>query len=155
MAGKNRFVFNGLEELRKELRELPEKLAGEGGRLVESHGNAAVVTLKQFYGQHRHTGNLQDSVAAETRHRGSHGSTLVFLMIIKVHSPLAWLFDNGSQARHYITKQTGEKHETGAMWGNTAPNHILVKTMTRARRALNKDLWALLERAGLSVTGHA
>jgi hypothetical protein len=47
----------------------------------------------------------------------------------------AWLYDNGSQARHYTTK-SGATHDTGAMWGKTPPTHVFVRTVIRKRRQM-------------------
>jgi hypothetical protein len=69
---------------------------------------------------------------------------------VKVHSPIAWLFDNGSQVRHYITK-AGKRHLTGRM----PAMHIFDRTAARARRRLNERLIAMLVRHGAKVTGNA
>ncbi len=73
---------------------------------------------------------------------------------MKSRSKLAWLYDNGSQARHYITK-AGKRHDTGAMWGKTPAPHLFVQTMLRARRRMYEQLKDLLTRHGLSVSGDA
>ncbi len=144
----NRFVFTGLKELQAELRSLPEHLTGEAAHIVEGRANAAAVTLRSVYGQHRVTGNLQDHVVVEKKATGPLG------VAYRVASTArhAWLFDNGSEARHYVTGK-GNEHATGAMWGKTPPTHVFVRTLITARRKMYDGLRDLLMRNGLRVSG--
>jgi len=141
-----KFVFSGLDELRAQLRTLPADLTGEASHLVEGAGNGAAADVKAVYGAHRVTGDLVDSVTVAPRSAGQFGAA----MIVKVHDPIAWLFDNGSQARHWISGKS-----TGTMWGRTPPTHVFVGTMIRARRTMYEQLKALLVRHGLAVSGDA
>jgi hypothetical protein len=143
-------TWTGLEELRAQLRELPAELAVEAGHEVETAANGAAATVKAVYAQHRVTGELRDAVTVEHRAASAFGAA----MVVRVNSPIAWLFDNGSMARHYVTA-SGTKHRTGAMWGKTAPTHVFVTTVIAARRRMYAQLKALLVRKGLTVTGDA
>lgn len=138
------FRIEGLEELKAQLRNLPADLTGEAGHVIEGHANAAGVTLRSAYGRHRRSGNLQDHVKVEKRVQGRFG------VAYKVASTAshAWLFDNGSQVRHWASGKS-----TGAMWGKTPPTHVFVRTLVATRRAMWNDLRGVLERAGLTVTG--
>jgi hypothetical protein len=141
-----KFVFNGLEELKAQLRALPEELTVEASHIVEGEANAAAVAIKAVYGQHRVTGHLQDGVYVSHFDKGRFGAGAV------VHSSgrHAWWFDNGTQARHWVR---GSAKSTGTMWGKTPPTHVFVKTMIAHRRAMYTQLADLLERHGLRVTG--
>jgi len=74
-------------------------------------------------------------------------------LVLKSGSPLAWLFDNGSQARHYVTKG-GKDHKTGAMWGKTPPTHIFTRTVAKGKRAVvDRIKTMMLRRGATSVAG--
>lgn len=143
-----RFVWSGLEEFKAALRELPAHLAGEATHIVEGHANAAGVKLRTAYGQHRDSGDLQDHVVIERKTAGPFG------VAYRVASTArhAWLFDNGSQARHWASGKS-----TGAMWGKTPqpPTHVFVGTMIATRRSMYGALAELLTRNGLVVSGDA
>jgi hypothetical protein len=138
--------WSGLNELRAALRNLPEELTAEAGHIVEGAANGAAVDIKRDYAKHRRTGDLQDGLTVTHFEKGKFSAGA----IVKNTAKHAWLFDNGSQARHYITKR-GKKHATGAM----PPSHIFVRGAIRARRKMYEQLKALLERKGLVVTGDA
>jgi len=139
-------TWSGLDELRAELRRLPEDLRGEAGHVAEAAANAATTTIKGVYGQHRVTGHLQNATSVEEIHTGPFGVGYR----VRVSDPIAWLFDNGSQARHWAGGKS-----TGTMWGKTPPTHAFVRTMIRARRPMYAQLKDLLVRHGLSVSGDA
>lgn len=140
----NRIVFRGLEELKAELRALPAELASEAGNVVEGTAIEASATVHAEYERHRVTGELADSLKVLHVSAGQFGAAYV----VKATSKIAWLFDNGSQARHWLSGKS-----TGAMWGKTPPTHVFVKTMTRARTKMYQTLKGVVERKGLVVTG--
>jgi hypothetical protein len=144
----NKFVFEGLEELKAALRTLPADLTAEASRIVEGEATGAAVTLRTIYGAHNISGDLQDKVQVRPRTAGQFG---VAWLVVN-GSRIAWLFDNGSQARHYVTSR-GNVHQTGKMWGKTPPTHAFVKTMVKARRVMYEKLADLMRRHGLTVTG--
>jgi hypothetical protein len=151
MSDDNRFVFSGLDELREALRALPADLALEASGIVLDAGNAAADTVREVYEAHAITQHLADSVTVGAIQTGTYGAGA----IVRVNDPIAWLFDNGSQARHYMTKR-GAEHATGTMWGGTTPpTHIFAGTMARTRRAMYETLKDLLVRHGLAVSGDA
>ena len=143
-------VWDGLEELKAELRALPRTLSAEASQDVLQAGNEAAATLRTVYAQHAVTGHLEGSVKVVVQVAGPHGAAV----IVKVTDPIAWLFDNGSQARHYVTS-TGAKHATGAMWGRTPPTHVAARTFATERREMYDRLKGMLERNGLAVSGDA
>lgn len=145
-----RVKWEGLAELRADLRRLPAELAGEAGQIVDTAGNGAAATVRTEYGQHRVTGSLADHVKVEHVASGPYGASVV----VKSTAKHAWLFDNGSQARHFV-EASGKEHGTGQMWGKRPPMHTFVRAMIRARRRMFEELKAMLERHGLKVSGDA
>lgn len=146
----NRLVFDGLAELKAELRNLPSELTGEASHIVEGAANGAASDVSAEYAKHRVSGDLVRGVRV-THFDGGQFSAGA---IVKSSAPHAWLFDNGSAARHYYTVN-GKRHPTGAMWGRTAPTHVFVRTMVKARRLMYEALKAVLVRKGFSVSGDA
>lgn len=136
-------TVTGLDELRASLVNMPKALTVEAGRDVEAAANGAAATIMSFYGAHHVTGGLRDSVRVEHKDHGG----LRAESVVRIKSPLAWLFDRGTQARHYTT-HNGVRHLTGRM----PPTHIVARTASRARRALQNKHRAMLERTGATVT---
>ena len=141
-----RITWDGLDELKAALRRLPDDLRGEADRIAEDAANGATTAIKTIYGQHRVTGHLQNSTVVEQEQTGPFGVAYR----VRVSDPIAWLFDNGSQARHWAGGKS-----TGRMWGKTPPTHAFVKTMIRFRRVMYPKMKTMLVRHGLSVTGEA
>jgi hypothetical protein len=116
---------------------------------VEAAANGAAAEIGAKYSVR--TGHLRDGLQvrpSEVSHFGA-GAILVN------RAKHAWLYDNGSQARHYTTK-SGARHDTGAMWGKTPPTHVFVRTIViRKRRQMYEQLKDLLTRNGLQVSGDA
>ena len=137
-------TWEGLNEFRAQLRELPRRLAGEASHLMEAAANGAAVDIRTVYGQHRVTGHLQESVSVTQEATSAYG----VIYLVKSSDPIAWLFDNGSQARHWARGKS-----TGAMWGKTPPTHAFVGTMMRARRRMYSTLADMMVREGLIVSG--
>jgi hypothetical protein len=134
------FVWHGLKEYMDELRKLPDECKGEAAKLIEGSVNSAYVTVARVYDAHRHTGNLRRRLTISPMKGG---------LVLRSGSPIAWLFDNGSQARHWASGKS-----TGAMWGKTPPTHIFAKTVAQERRKLTEQYKAMLLRRGAaSVTG--
>lgn len=129
----------------RDLRNLPADLAGEAAHIVEAAANAAAVTVRSEYGAHRVTGELQDGVSVEHRPSGPYGAGAR----LRSKAPHAWLFDHGSQARHWRTGKS-----TGAMWEKRPPTHVFVRAVIRERRRMWDALRQLLLRHGATrVTG--
>ena len=86
------------------------------------------------------TGNLRDHVVVSQGVGGQYGTAV----IVKNTAKHAWLFENGSQARHT---------DIGANRGSMPPGHVFVPAVRRARRGMYIDLGEMLEREGLHVSG--
>ena len=141
MSG-NRLWFDGLDQLRQELRNLPRDLTVEASHEVLGAANSAAATVKRGYP--RVTGALIDGVTVEPAPRDQFSAGAV----VKNRAPHAWLYDNGSATRKWASGKS-----TGAMWGHSRPTHLFVSTMIRERRAMYQKLKAMLVRKGLSVSG--
>lgn len=142
----NRFVFEGLDALKDALRSLPADLAEDAASYVEAAAHGAEREVRQVYEAHDHTGTLAKRLFVSTSSSAYGAGALV-----RDTAPHAWIFENGSQARHW--KKGGKA--TGAMWGKTSqpPTHIFVRTMIKYRKQMYDRLRAVLERQGLEVTG--
>jgi hypothetical protein len=132
--------WDGLREFREELRQLPEACRGEAAKVVEGEVNAAYVTVKRVYEAHRFTGFLSSKLAIQPL---KVSGALTTGLVLKSGSPLAWLFDNGTQARHYITVN-GVTHQTGRMPGF----HVFGRTVAFTRRKIRGLLIEMVRRHG-------
>ena len=142
-----RLILRGFEELRAALRELPATLSEEASHIITNEATDAANLIIAEYNSHRDTGDLADHVSVKIV-QSQFGTSAT----VKSAGKIAWLFDNGSQARHYVTARGGE-HATGQMWGKTPPRTPLSTTMMDHRREMFELLRALLEREGLTVKG--
>ena len=136
-----RFTIDGYADFREALRDLPPEMSGEGANLVEASTNAATAAVKAEYGRHTVTGNLQAHTYS-TIQRNQAGA----IGTVKNTAKHAWIFENGTQARHYVTRN-GVQHLTGRM----PPFHVFVPILMRERRRLDGDLADLLRRSGFTV----
>lgn len=130
--------WEGLNELRAELRRLPAELTGEASHIVEGSANAAAADIKQAYPVR--TGKLRDSVIVTHFEKGQFSAGA----IVTNKAKHANLYEVGSQARHTAI---------GANRGSMPPGHVFVPRVIRRRRQMYEQLKALLVRKGLSVSG--
>lgn len=141
MAG-NRIVFDGLAELKAALRTLPAELAQEAGEIVKANAAEAAREIRADYPSR--TGNLKNHVYVTNEARQFGASA-----VVKNTAKHAWLYDNGSQARHT---------DIGANRGSmpAAPTgRSFVAHMIRRRRIMYQILKDLLVSKGLMVSGDA
>jgi len=138
-------VWDGLAEYKEELRQLPAACLGEGRHAVEGGVNGAYVAISTVYGAHRVTGTLQKRLKiTPLKVSGQYSTGLV----LTSGSPIAVLFDRGSQARHYVTVN-GVDHVTGRM----PPNPIFTSSVAKAKREIVAKLKEIvLRRGAVSVT---
>jgi hypothetical protein len=144
----NEMKWSGLDALREQLRRLPADLAAEAAPIVTAAAEAAATELRGIYLAHEVSGNLANHVVlSPSNGAGQFGARVV----LKSTGKHAWLFDNGSQARHYV--RDGNDHKTGQMWGHSAPTHVAVTTIMKHRRQMEDALRGVVARAGFTVTG--
>lgn len=134
--------WDGLDEFKKALRNMPSDLAGEAGHIVEGTANAAAVEIKRGYASHRRTGKLQSGVTVTHFDKGKFSAGA----IVKNTAPHAHLFETGTQARHTAI---------GANRGSMPPGHVFVPAVVKHRRKMYAELKAMLVRFGLLVSGDA
>jgi hypothetical protein len=138
-VSNNRFQFEGLDELREALRALPQELAGEASHIIEASKNGAEADIKAAYPDR--TGDLRDHLTSSLETSG-----VAVVGVVKNTSKLAWIFENGTQARH---------NALGANRGSMPAGHVFIPVIIRYRRQMYENLKALLVRKGLLVSGDA
>jgi hypothetical protein len=134
--------YDGLAEFREDFRRLPRDLKAEGVEIVRSQADLAAAEIKANYPVW--TGKLRNGVITIAVKGVTWGATF----IVKSTGKLAWIFENGSQTRQYLTIG-GHTHITGKM----PPGHVFIPAMMRARRRVGERLKNLLVRFGLGVSG--
>jgi hypothetical protein len=124
-----------MAEFKAALRNLPDELSGEGGDIVLRRADEAAQDIRSAYPEV--TGNLKSHVVIKVIPSPAGASA-----VVKSTAKHAFLYENGSQARHT---------DIGANRGAMPPAHIFIPMMVRKRLAMVGDLTALLKRAGLEV----
>jgi hypothetical protein len=133
------FEIKGLEELREELRRLPEALRDEARDIITAESSAAMEQIVAAYPEH--TGNLRNHVYVSTTAGGGRYGVAAVVRNTAKH---AWIFENGTQ-----TRQTAIGANRGAM----APGHVFIPIVIRHRRAMYARLADLLRTKGMQVSG--
>lgn len=137
-----RVTWSGLADLRADLRRLPAELADEARLTVESSAEAAADRIRNGYP--RRTGDLADHVKVEPVGSGPFGAGY----IVKSTAKHAFIFEHGTEARHYVTVN-GVKHLLGKM----PPGRVFIPNVIKSRREMYELLKAMLTRHGLKVSG--
>ena len=140
-----RLVFNGLEDFKRELRNLPADCTAEASRITEAAANAAAVAIRTAYPTGP-TGNLKSSVVVTHFEKGKYSAGA----IVKNTAKHAAIFEFGTVARHYFTKKRGVQHITGAM----PPGRVFIPIAMEKRRQMWEALKAMVVRHGLKVGGN-
>lgn len=133
----SQFRIDGLDDLKAALRRLPHELTAEASEIVIANAQKAKADIIAAYP--RRTGNLKNHVSVTTV-----SSTYSTGAIVKNTAKHAWLFENGTQARHT---------DIGANRGSMPAGHVFVPIVIRQRRVMYERLRALLVEHGLSVSG--
>jgi len=145
----SRIIFNGLNELRGALRNLPVDLRDDAQAIVSSHAAAAATKIRDAYPigpsrffkklNYRYPGGeLKKGVVVEGLDNSAFGTRVV----VKSKAKHAWLFENGSSLR---------KTAAGVPRGHMPAGKVMIPIVIRERRAMLDDFVALLERAGMTV----
>jgi hypothetical protein len=129
-------LWTGFAELLTQLRELPDHLVGEATTIVNDATDTFMTTTAAAYPKRR--GNLSRGLR-KLQKSGSRGGVI---FQVKNVAPHAWMFENGTQARHTAI---------GANRGAMPPGHIFVPNAIRARAQMYQRLADMLEREGLIV----
>ena len=135
-----KLVLAGFEEMKAQFRALTPELAEQAGPIVLAHAQAAAAAIVEAYPPGE-LGDLKNGVKVDQVQVSGVGA----VARVRSTSKLAYIFENGTQARHT---------ETGANRGAMPPGHVFVPIVVRERRAMNEDLIGLVQSEGLTVTGH-
>ena len=122
------------------LRDLPSDLTGAAIDLVNEAAQNAETEIAAGYHQGT-TGTCAPASASPISRACSRRSPCC--ATARAH---AWLWDNGSQLRHYSGPWKHGK-PTGAMWGKTGPPHTFVKGVIKHRRLMYERFTDLAARA--------
>jgi hypothetical protein len=134
-------TWNGLDELRDALRDLPRALATEAGAIVSTAAEGVRDDVVAAYEAHRYSGNLAEHVVLATSAHGQFGVAFRLRSTAK-H---AWMFENGTMVRH---SEFGNR-------GQMPAAHVFIPACIRRRRTMYDQLKDMLERHGLKVSGSA
>lgn len=137
----NKLVWDGLNELKAQLREMPVELRDDASEIVDGTGEAAKADVIEAYANV--TGNLDRGVRLE-KEQSPFGSIAVLMS----NARHAYLYEFGTKPRY-----TGAGSYKGVMPAKDKPTFISIAV--RHRREMYRKLVALLERAGLQVSGDA
>jgi hypothetical protein len=134
------FKLEGLDELRKALRELPEDLAREGGEIVEAAAREAAARTQQSYPEV--SGNLKRGVRVEVQHGGRFGKAA----IVKSRARHSHLFERGTGTR---------QNRAGANRGRmpeAKETQRMIPIVIRRRRIMFEALKNLVRKAGFQIS---
>jgi hypothetical protein len=138
------FKVDGLTELADQLAHLPEALQAEARAIVERRAASAMARIRAAYPQRTGDGkkSLRNRLKLTTEETNVSASA-----VVKNLSPLAAIFEFGTQARHKAL---------GASTGAMPAGHVFIPITVEERRAMYEvDFRALLVKAGLVVEGNA
>jgi len=137
-----RIEMIGLDELREQLRRLPDDLALEAGAIVLTHAEDAQRRVQAAYPTGP-TGNLKRGVTAIRQNEGRFGAKA----LVRSRAPHAWLFENGT-TRPRTTRSGANRGQMPAAPASQQAIPIFI----RVRRNMVAALIQLVQRAGLTVT---
>jgi hypothetical protein len=138
-----KWTFTGLTELFRELRQLPDELAREGGAIVQAAGAGAAGRVRARYPTgpkqkgRRPGGMIREVSTTDTVNR--FGARVV----VRSWEFYALFFENGTDVR---------RNRKGANRGAVRARNIFVPEMQRTRDRMYDELAALLARKGLEVS---
>jgi hypothetical protein len=137
-VSNNRLKFDGLEQLKASLRRLPAELRDDAEEIVFDEAKEAADDIRAGYASHRRSGELADKVEAIQLK----GGRLFAGALVQNKSKLAFIFENGTQARH---------NAIGANRGSMPAAHVFVPAVIKRRREMYERLRAMMEAHGLAV----
>lgn len=140
--------WEGLDTLYAALRKLPTELRDDAAAIIENAADRAYTAIYQEYGIK--SGDLRSHLSIDPPSRTLYGASV----LLKNTAHHAWLWDNGTEARHYTTSG-GKRHATGQMWGKSAPPHTFVKHASKSRLLMYQELSDMITKHGLGVRGSA
>jgi hypothetical protein len=145
MSADNRIVWDGLRELRAQLRELPAHLTNEASGIVNATVQAAYTEIYNAYPEGE-TGNLRAGLTIGSGTMKASSRALGANAVLYNNAKHAWIYDNGTGPRRSSTR---------TRLGSMRPMHTFVRAAIKHRRAMYGRLAFMLEREGLIVRGSA
>jgi hypothetical protein len=128
--------FDGLDELRAALKQLPAQLVSEATPIVHAHASAAAAQITAAYPYR--TGALQGGVSVTLRNDAVSASARVVS-----RAKHANIFEKGTGPRRW---------RNGKNTGRMPAGNVFIPRAIDNRRAMNDDLIAFVERLGFDVT---
>lgn len=143
--------WEGLDEFRKALRELPEQLRAEAAVVVEAAARASASEVKSAYEQVRTpsaTGRTQEGQHLADRVVVSvdNAGTSYARAFVRSKSPHAHLFEFGTASRRW---------KSGKSTGSAPARPTMIPIVERNRRKMHGELVAIVKKAGFEVSGDA
>lgn len=132
-----RFTIEGLDELREELKRLPYGLVASAAGKVSARARSATERVRAGYPAR--TGDLRKRVSVSIK-----VDKASVVATVKNTAPHAWMFENGTQARHTAI---------GANRGAMPPGHVFVPAVIKRRREMYDRLRGMMRGHGLKVVG--
>lgn len=142
MSAQNQMKWTGLDELRRDLRALPDHLATEGEGIVLAHATQAFTDVAAVYRTHARTGNLWAGLDLIKKAAGRFATGAILVS----RAPHVFIFEKGTKPR-----QT----KAGAYRGVSPAHHVFRPTVAKYKAAMNQAIAAMLTRAGFRVSGAA
>jgi hypothetical protein len=137
----NRLVFDGLAELRQQLRALPDALTGDAERIVLSNAHGAEDDIRGAYP--RKDGTLQDGLEVVVMPNSGKG----FAGAVVINNA-------GLEANVYEVGTAVRTTKKGANRGRIdIAHHTFVPRVIRWRARMYDELRAMLRAHGLTVSG--
>ena len=144
----NRLTFDGLEQLLRDLQQLPGHLRDEATTLIHATASEALGEMRAAYPEGPR-GRLKKGLKVAFRQEGDFGAAGV----VTNTSPHAFIFENGTQARYVSTLPLGRAKNFGYRRGAMPPGRVFIPIAMRRRRAMYAALTEVVRRAGFQVTG--
>jgi len=143
----NRLVLDGLEQLLRDLQQLPGHLRDDAAPIIHGAAAGALAEVKAQYPTGPR-GRLRQGlkIVQRTTEAGAAG-------IVTSTAPHAWIFENGTQARYVTTLPSGRAKNFGSRRGAMAPGRVFIPIVARRRREMYVALADVVRRAGFQVTG--
>jgi len=135
------FTWQGLNELREALANLPDHLAVEAAAIIEETTASAEAEAASGYAGSQRAAKM----ARKLRHTVVRDGVSI-TGEVRNSSKLAYIFENGTQARHT---------DFGVDRGSIPPAHVFIPTMQRWRNRMYERLKDMMVREGLLVSGDA
>lgn len=133
-------VLDGFDALVAELTKAPAEIRAQGMEIIRQETEGHAQEVRNAYGQHRVTGNLERGVNTE------YPSTQVLIGIVRSKARHASIYENGTDVR-----RTNNGANRGRM-PKPSPQ-LFVPLAIRRRERMRRRLADMLRGLGFQVTG--